>query len=98
MNERQRIRRSHLVNEKGIFVHFVFNRKIVFSKLHIFFSKKKVNGVLLSSDIFHKSIIITYVCELRTYIIGGIKYDAIICCQNEKHSPSDGLEYKIMAQ
>lgn len=63
-----------------------------------FFSKKKVNGVLLSSDIFHKSIIITYVCELRTYIIGGIKYDAIICCQNEKHSPADGLEYKIMAQ
>lgn len=41
---------------------------------------------------------ITYVCELRTYIIGGIKYDAIICCQNEKHSPADGLEYKIMAQ
>lgn len=48
--------------------------------------------------IFYKSIIITYVCELRTYIIGGIKYDAIICCQNEKHSPADGLEYKIMAQ
>lgn len=74
-------------------MHFVFNRTIVFSKLHIFFSKKKVNVVLLSSYIF-----ITYVCELRTYIIGGIKYDAIICCQNEKHSPADGLEYKIMAQ
>lgn len=51
-NDRPRIRRSHLVNEKGIFVHFVFNRTIVFSKLHIFFFKKKVNVVLLSSYIF----------------------------------------------